>query len=204
MAARPFCRECDGTGWMLYRSETIDGELEEAYRLCPNRCAPRRCVSLEAGQPCSRPGTVRYGLGYYCKEHIRAIHVYGGHNRGSVVMLKYHLVWIPRRRRPVLIGDVADRLEELLREKAEELSCSIEHLAIKPDHLHMFVNALPSLAVSQLVYRLKGYTARRLRQEFPHLRKMPSMWTTAYFASTAGRVSEATIQRYIEAQSKRA
>lgn len=126
------------------------------------------------------------------------------HNRGSVVMLKYHLVWIPRRRRPVLVGEVANRLEALLRQKASEIDCGIEHLAIRPDHLHMFVNAPPSLSVSQLVYRFKGYTARRLRQEFPHLRKMPSMWTTAYFASTAGRVSEATIQRYIEAQSRRA
>jgi putative transposase len=126
------------------------------------------------------------------------------HNNGSVVMLKYHLIWIPRRRRKVLVGDVADRLEVLLREKAEELAVGIEHLAIQSDHLHMFVNAPPSLAVSQIVYRFKGYTSRALRQEFEHLRKMPSMWTMAYFASTAGKVSEAMIQKYIEAQSKRA
>lgn len=119
-------------------------------------------------------------------------------------MLKYHLIWVPRRRRKVLVGAVADRLEELLREKAEELEVGIEHLAIQPDHLHMFVDAPPSLAVSQLVYRFKGYTSRALRQGFPHLRKMPSMWTTAYFASTAGRVSATTIRKYIEAQSTRA
>ena len=119
-------------------------------------------------------------------------------------MLKYHLIWVPRRRRKVLVGAVADRLEELLREKAQELEVGIEHLDIHPAHLHMFVDAPPSLAVSQLVYRFKGYTSRVLRQCFPHLRKMPSMWTTAYFASTAGRVSETTIQKYIEAQSTRA
>ena len=119
-------------------------------------------------------------------------------------MLKYHLIWIPRRRRKVLVEAVADRLQALLCEKAEELCVEIERLAIRPDHLHMFVNAPPSLAVSQLVYRFKGYTSRILRREFPHLRKMPSMWTTAYFASTAGRVSEATIQKYIQAQSTRA
>jgi putative transposase len=126
------------------------------------------------------------------------------HNRGSVVMLKYHLIWIPRRRRKVLVGAVADRLIVLLREKADELGLGIEHLAIRPDHLHIFVNAPPSMSVAQLVYRFKGYTSRVLRQEFPDLRKMPSMWTTAYFASTADRISEATIRKYIEAQSKRA
>lgn len=125
------------------------------------------------------------------------------HNKGSVVLVKYHLIWIPRRRRKVLVGPVADRLEQLLREKAAELKVEIEHLAIQPDHLHLFVSAPPSLAVSQIVFRLKGYSARVLRKEFPHLLRLPSMWTTAYFASTAGNVSQATIQRYIDAQSSR-
>jgi len=119
-------------------------------------------------------------------------------------MLKYHLIWIPRRRRSVLVGAVADRLGKLLYEKAEELNVGIERLAIRPNHLHMFVNAPSSLAVSQIVYRFKGYTSRHLRQEFAHLKKMPSMWTTAYFASTVARISEATIHKYIEAQSTRA
>ena len=103
----------------------------------------------------------------------------------------------------MLKGQVAKRLDELLREKAKELDAIIEHLAIQPDHLHLFVSAPPSLAVNQIVFRLKGYTARRLRQEFPHLRKMPSMWTSSYFASTADNVSQAAIRRYIDTQSKR-
>ena len=125
------------------------------------------------------------------------------HNKGSVVLIQYHLIWIPRRRRTVLVGPVASRLEQLLREKAAELNLTVEHLAIQPDHLHLFVSAPPALAVSQIVFRLKGYTSRALRQEFPHLLRLPSMWTTAYFASTAGNVSPETIRRYIDAQSKR-
>ncbi len=69
VAAHLFCRECDGTGWILYRSETVDGDLEEAYRLCPTCHTPRYCMGARAGHPCPRPGTMRYGLGYYCKEH---------------------------------------------------------------------------------------------------------------------------------------
>ena len=126
------------------------------------------------------------------------------HNQGAVVELRYHLIWIPRRRRRVLVGPVAERLESLLREKAAELSIEVEHLAIAADHLQLFVNAPASLAVAQIVFRLKGYTSRVLRQEFAHLRKMPSMWTTSYFASTAGRVSASTIERYIQQQSTRA
>jgi len=124
------------------------------------------------------------------------------HNKGCVVHIKYHLIWVPRRRRRVMVGDVAQRLEFLLREKACELQLNIEHLVIQPEHLHLFIEAPPSFSVSQILYRLKGYTARILRKEFSHLRRMPSMWTTSYFASTAGKVSEETIRRYIQAQSK--
>src|SRR5215208_2360674 len=57
VAARPLCRECDGTGWIPYRSETLDGELEEAYRLCPNHCTPRRCTDVTTDHPCPHPAT---------------------------------------------------------------------------------------------------------------------------------------------------
>jgi len=125
-------------------------------------------------------------------------------NQGAVVELRYHLIRVPRRRREGLAGPVAERLETLLREKAAELSVEVERLAIQSDHLHLFINAPPSLGVAQIVFRLKGYTSRELRQEFAHLRKMPSMWTTSYFASTAGKVSASTIERYIEQQGTRA
>jgi hypothetical protein len=68
------CRECDGTGWMLYRSETKDGDFEEAYRLCPEGHAPRYCMGSSSDHLCYRPATVRCGLGYFCKEHVVAIH----------------------------------------------------------------------------------------------------------------------------------
>ena len=68
------CRECDGTGWMLYRSESVDGAFEEAYRLCPKGHAPRYCMGSSSGPLCPLPATVRCGLGYYCKEHSAFIH----------------------------------------------------------------------------------------------------------------------------------
>jgi hypothetical protein len=67
------CRECDGTGWVLYRSERKDGEFEEAYRLCPKGHAPRYCMGSSNDQLCLRPATKRLGPGYYCKEHIEGI-----------------------------------------------------------------------------------------------------------------------------------
>jgi putative transposase len=125
------------------------------------------------------------------------------YNRHSVSLVNYHLIWITRRRRKVLVNKVKDRLDEPLREKATELGIEVIALEINPDHVHLFMNTMPNLAICQVAFRLKGYTSRILRQEFPHLRKMPSMWTRSYFASTAGNVSSETIRKYIEAQGKK-
>ncbi len=124
-------------------------------------------------------------------------------NRHSVSLVNYHLIWIPRRRRKVLVGEVKGRLDRLLRQKAEEIGVEVLALEIMPDHLHLFVNAMSRLAIHQIVFRLKGYTSRILRQEFSHLKRMPSMWTSSYFASTSGNVSNDTIRKYIESQSRK-
>jgi hypothetical protein len=63
------CQECDGTGWVLYLSETAVGGLEEAYRLCPEGHAPRYCMGSKDDRLCPRPATVRRGKVYLCEEH---------------------------------------------------------------------------------------------------------------------------------------
>jgi len=117
---------------------------------------------------------------------------------GSVFSLKYHLVWCPKYRRAVLCGAVAERLTVLLREKAAALSVAIETLEVMPDHVHLFVSADPTQPVQYLVNQFKGFTARRLRQEFPGLRsRLPALWSRSYYVGTVGHVSEATVKRYI-------
>jgi len=128
---------------------------------------------------------------------------YYRHNNTSVSMINYHFVWCPRRRRRVIVDRLEQRVKELVREACENLGCSIVALETMPDHVHLFVNAPPDIAPSILVGRIKGYSSRILRQEFSVLQRMPSTWTRSYFVSTAGNVSAATVQRYIEEQKTR-
>jgi len=123
------------------------------------------------------------------------------HKYTSVYLINYHFVWIPRRRRPVLTGQIAERLRQLIEIKTKELGIEILALEIMPDHVHLFVNCPPNISPDQIMFRIKGYTARILRKEFPSLLKLPSMWTRVYFVSTAGNVSSETIKRYIQQQS---
>jgi putative transposase len=112
------------------------------------------------------------------------------------------MIWCPKRRRKVLVGPVRDRLEQLIREVAEEHGWQIIELAIQPDHVHLFLRSDPYTAPSDIARFMKGRSSRLLREEFPHLLKLPSLWTHSFFVSTAGNVSAETIKHYIERQSK--
>ena len=123
-------------------------------------------------------------------------------SRNQVYLINYHLIWCPKRRKPILIDRVRSRLEEIIKEIARKKGVEIIALEIKPDHLHLFVSAYPVLAIHKLVKAFKGKSSHFLRKEFPHLLKIPSLWTHSYFVSTAGNISNETVRKYIEAQSK--
>lgn len=122
---------------------------------------------------------------------------------GGVSTLHYHFVWCPKYRRKVLTGAIAVRLEELLRQKANELGLEFEGVEVLPDHVHLFVAAAPTDAPQYLANPFKGYTSRVLREEFPGLKsRLPSLWSRSYYVGSAGHVWASTIQKYIEQQKR--
>lgn len=121
------------------------------------------------------------------------------HDRHSVHLVVFHLVWCPKRRKPVLVGGIAKRLRAILREVAAENYWDVLELAINPDHVHLFVRGDPTTSAAKMVRSFKGRSSRLLREEFPQLLRLPSLWTRSYFVSTAGNVSQEVIRRYIEA-----
>ncbi len=122
------------------------------------------------------------------------------HNRKSVTMINYHIVFCPKYRRHLLNGDIKKRLEETINEVASENNWKIIAKEVMPDHVHLFVSADVRTMPEKVVKRFKGRSSRYLRKEFPMLLRMPTLWTRSYFLSTAGNVSSATIKRYIETQ----
>jgi putative transposase len=121
-------------------------------------------------------------------------------SRHQVYLVNYHLIWCPKRRKPVLTGSVKTRLKEIIGEVSEELGLEILALEIQPDHIHLFVSTYPQLGCHKIIRSIKGRSSRLLRREFPELLRLPSLWTHSYFVSTAGNVSSETIKRYIEEQ----
>ena len=123
------------------------------------------------------------------------------HNATSVVNINYHIIWCPKYRRKVLVGDIEKRLKELINIKCTELNCEIHEMEVMPDHVHLFVKTIPTIAPHFLIQQIKGWTARMLRNEFKELKsKLPNMWTRSYYIESVGHISQNTIKQYIQEQ----
>jgi len=125
-------------------------------------------------------------------------------NQGCVFNVSYHIIWCPKYRRKLLVGEVEARLRELLIGKSKENGWDIQMMEIMPDHVHIFIKATPSDSIAHIVSQLKGYTSFALRSEFPHLKtRVPTLWTRSYYVETIGHISEPIILKYIEDQKKK-
>jgi len=117
-----------------------------------------------------------------------------------VHLIAYHIVWTPKRRKPVLVGDIASDCRVMIETKCQEKGWRVVELAIQPDHIHLFVVAWPETSAAEIVKECKGVTSHELRKKYPSLLKLPSLWTRSYFAATVGNVSQTVIEGYIAAQ----
>jgi putative transposase len=65
----------------------------------------------------------------------------------QVYLINHHLIWCPKRRRKILVGNLKVRLEEITLQVAKELGVEILALEIMPNHLHLSISAYPQLSI---------------------------------------------------------
>lgn len=70
-------------------------------------------------------------------------------NRNVVYSCKYHVVFCPKYRRPVLVDGVNVRLKEIIREVAGEHGAEVIELEVMPDHVHLLVEVDPQFGVGR-------------------------------------------------------
>lgn len=126
----------------------------------------------------------------------------GSHTRHD---LKAHVVWITKYRKPILRGEVAQRVREIIRQECAVMEVEIIRGHVSRDHVHLLVGYRPSLSVSKIVQRLKGKSSWRMLQEFTEIRRKfwgSRMWGRGYFVASSGNVTDEVIVQYIEQQDK--
>jgi putative transposase len=124
-------------------------------------------------------------------------------NHNVAYSCKYHVVWCPKYRRPVLVEGVDERLRAIVRDVAAETRSEVIEMEVMPDHVHLLVEVDPQFGIHRFVKLAKGRSSRFLRQEFPWLKsRLPTLWTNSYAALTVGGAPLAVIKKYIENQKR--
>lgn len=115
---------------------------------------------------------------------------------------RYHVVWCPTFRRPVLAEPIINtRVRELVEEVCQEKEITVLELDIGPNYVYLHADMPPMDAVNNMVRSIKRRTASTLHKEFPQLRsRLSSLWTLHYFISTEQEKPVDEIKAWMETQ----
>ena len=102
---------------------------------------------------------------------------------------KYHVVFVPKRRRKALFGNIRQKLGAIFRELARQKDCRIVEGHLLPDHVHICIEIPPKFAVASIVGFLKGKSAIAIAREFTGKDRNftgEHFWARGYAVSTVG------------------
>jgi putative transposase len=117
---------------------------------------------------------------------------------------KYHVVFIPKKRRKTLYGALRKHLGEVFHQLARQKESRIEEGHLLRDHVHMLISLPPKYAVSQVIGYIKGKSAIHVARVYGERKRNfvgQHFWARGYFVSTVGR-DERVIRDYIRYQER--
>jgi len=115
----------------------------------------------------------------------------------------YHLVWCPKYRKKIFVGEeVRERAEQLIREICEDYGFEIDEMEVAEDHVHILISFPPKHSIGEVVRIIKSISARELFRVFPRLKKRlwsGELWEDGYFVRRVGdRLTRQIIDKYIK------
>ena len=117
---------------------------------------------------------------------------------------KYHVVFIPKRRKKMIFGAIRKHLGETLRELAEQKECQIVEGHLMLDHVHICISSSPKHSVSYVIGYIKGKSAISIARRFAGKTKNftgENFWARGYFVTTIG-LDEEMVRAYVRNQDK--
>ena len=120
-----------------------------------------------------------------------------------VCLLTYHVVLVTQTRLPVFDETIAPRLFEYLLAVSAKHRFAIERIGLLPDHMHMIIEAIPSVSVEEYVLAIMNNTRYWMeRHYFGVLKAMDAwdVWQQSYYAGTVGEYTTAQVRAFLQAK----
>jgi putative transposase len=115
---------------------------------------------------------------------------------------KYHIVWVPKRRRKVIFGQLRREIGTIIRRLCKYKGIEMMEGNTGIDHIHILVSIPPKYSVATIAGYLKGKSAMIVFEKYSNLRKNfkgHNFWARGYYVSTVG-LDEAKVRKYIKEQ----
>ena len=119
----------------------------------------------------------------------------------TVYQLGYHIVFIPKYRRKVLVDGVDEYAEDVMKSYLADKypDVQVEEMNIRIDHVHLLLIIPPKYAISTVVGDLKANSSKELRKKFEYLKRNENLWSIGFYVSAVG-INEEKIRNYIKYQ----
>ena len=117
---------------------------------------------------------------------------------------KYHVVFIPKKRKKKIFGALRRHLGEIFRELAKRMDSAVVEGHLMSDHVHICLSIPPKLSVSNVVGYIKGKSAIAIARHFGGRERNFTgevFWARGYFVSTVG-LDEEMVREYIRNQER--
>ena len=114
---------------------------------------------------------------------------------------KYHVVFIPKRRKKLIFSKLRKHIGEALHDLANQKESAIVEGHLMLDHIHMCISIPPKYLVSHVVGFIKGKSAIAIARQLGRRRNFTgeNFWARGYFVSTVG-LDEEMVRSYIRDQ----
>ena len=117
--------------------------------------------------------------------------------------LRYHFVFIPKYRKRVLNGEVKKHIEGMIKFASQIHGWEIFELAVKQDHVHLYMGAQPKWSPSDIMKRIKGGTSNKIKEMFPELEEVywgATFWADGFLVKSTGEINDKVISMYVRNQ----
>ena len=111
----------------------------------------------------------------------------------------YHVVFIPKYRRKVLMGQLRSEVAEIIKKVCELIGVQLIRGGICKDHVHLYLSIAPKMSISTVMSKIKGKSALMIFDRHPEMRGKLGrhFWARGYYVETVGDVNEEAIKEYI-------
>lgn len=127
------------------------------------------------------------------------------HRRHNKNLLMAHIIFATKYRKPILVGSIREDVMQSVYDTCKRYHWYIKKMETDKNHIHLLIQYNPTDSITKIVSRLKQHTTWRIWKT--HHKKLSyyywkehTFWSDGYFAASIGKVSQSTIEHYIEYQ----